>query len=465
MFQSPDTLASAVRIGSPILLPSPSTSPTLVSGPPLPPPSSPLSSSLLLPLRGWTHRGHSCAVPTSPQPPHLPSPSPATNLPHSPPPPPYLRLHPANPAGASSSSSSSSSTSPPCLRRLLLAPTSSRPPRPLASVASSLHPLLLAAPLCLPAPSSSSSSSSSSTSSILPCHTQAKPVKATATATQEQSPLQRCFTALLLLLPPPSSSSSSFLPNSLFILTLHFEYHWLAVCISLLPSFPPTMLSNIAAITARRGVAALPATLGLRAFSSESAEFAFRSTPKSHCKPTATHLHPLPFHCFALPFPSSFPFLNHIHYPCLVMLCSALRYLRRPLFLSLSNAVIDYNPGEKTTATKDELMKYFEDMYVIRRMEIACDNEYKVRKRRDASPPQHGCSLLPPPTPSYPLLSPPIPSYPLLSPPIPSYPLLSPPANNNHLLIAIEPQHPRFPSPLRRPRSHCCGSPGRFGGR
>lgn len=33
----------------------------------------------------------------------------------------------------------------------------------------------------------------------------------------------------------------------------------------------------------------------------------------------------------------------------------------------------------KAVASKDEMIKYFEDMYTVRRMEIACDTEYKVR--------------------------------------------------------------------------------------
>ena len=39
-------------------------------------------------------------------------------------------------------------------------------------------------------------------------------------------------------------------------------------------------------------------------------------------------------------------------------------------------------PSHTTTATKEELIKYYTDMNVIRRMEIACDNEYKARNIR-----------------------------------------------------------------------------------
>ena len=36
-------------------------------------------------------------------------------------------------------------------------------------------------------------------------------------------------------------------------------------------------------------------------------------------------------------------------------------------------------PGTTVTATKDELLKYFKQMYTMRRMEITNDTEYKVR--------------------------------------------------------------------------------------
>eukprot|EP00938_MAST-03A_sp_MAST-3A-sp1_P004048 g4048.t1 len=39
-------------------------------------------------------------------------------------------------------------------------------------------------------------------------------------------------------------------------------------------------------------------------------------------------------------------------------------------------------PSHTTTATKEELIKYYTDMNIIRRMEIACDNEYKARNIR-----------------------------------------------------------------------------------
>jgi hypothetical protein len=44
------------------------------------------------------------------------------------------------------------------------------------------------------------------------------------------------------------------------------------------------------------------------------------------------------------------------------------------------------DPGVKSgVATKEQLMHYFREMYTIRRMEIACDTEYKVRVYRARS--------------------------------------------------------------------------------
>lgn len=39
-------------------------------------------------------------------------------------------------------------------------------------------------------------------------------------------------------------------------------------------------------------------------------------------------------------------------------------------------------PVTKVTATRDELLHAFRQMYTIRRMEIACDTEYKARRIR-----------------------------------------------------------------------------------
>lgn len=41
-------------------------------------------------------------------------------------------------------------------------------------------------------------------------------------------------------------------------------------------------------------------------------------------------------------------------------------------------AVIDV-PSTQVTTNKEELMEYFRQMYTMRRMEITCDTEYKVR--------------------------------------------------------------------------------------
>ena len=48
----------------------------------------------------------------------------------------------------------------------------------------------------------------------------------------------------------------------------------------------------------------------------------------------------------------------------------------------LSPAVVA-DPGQtKSKATKEELLHYFSEMYTVRRMEIACDTEYKARNIR-----------------------------------------------------------------------------------
>ncbi len=49
---------------------------------------------------------------------------------------------------------------------------------------------------------------------------------------------------------------------------------------------------------------------------------------------------------------------------------------------------------DKVTATKEELLDYHKHMYIIRRMEITCDTEYKVACMRSC-PFFSGPALLP----------------------------------------------------------------------
>lgn len=41
---------------------------------------------------------------------------------------------------------------------------------------------------------------------------------------------------------------------------------------------------------------------------------------------------------------------------------------------------LDSAPPTQATVTKEELVDYLKQMYTMRRMEITCDTEYKVRR-------------------------------------------------------------------------------------
>ena len=64
---------------------------------------------------------------------------------------------------------------------------------------------------------------------------------------------------------------------------------------------------------------------------------------------------------------------------CLLLTEVKTSVLQKKILLALIFFIIDFTaPSTTVTTTKEDLVKYFKEMYTMRRMEITNDTEYKV---------------------------------------------------------------------------------------